>query len=327
MLHSDVLLVPGAGLCVNSSGKVLEEGHLFRNHMRPKKPVMRMNVLPEKQPPEQHLAAAFYGGYLFNHYGHFLLESLSRLAGLKRYSGQAVVWHNLHGRQAVLKPWQQQVFALLGLEGFKHVIAQKPTLIAELEVCEPGYRIRDTFTPEHRDFLSVVEVQKGRGKVWLSRSSSDHLSGWINELEIEETLRQNGWTVVQPERLSIVEQVQLLASCEVLAGIAGSAFHTLLLARQVHCQVILFSRGMTKVVNQNYDTIARLKGLQQAVYYPEQMQIPGALEEDAPKFYVNPNDVFKALDVPAVFEYHALCQRLIQSMGAAQDARPGRPKP
>jgi Glycosyltransferase 61 len=314
MLYTDVLLVPGCGLCDYRTGEALAGGDLFRNHMRPKKPVMRMNGVPHKTMPEQELPNAFYGGYLFSHYGHFLLESLARLGELSSYANVPVLWHNLHGRSKDLKPWQQQIFSLLALDKFQNLIVQQPLLIRKLEVCVPGYRIRDIFESDHRDFLSVVDVEKRGGKIWVSRSHTPDLAGWINELEVESILQQHGWTVVRPEHLDIVDQVKLLASCEVLAGIAGSAFHSLMLARQVHCRVVLFSRGMTKVVNQNFETIARAKGFQQSILYPEQMPVPGPSKEDAPKFYVNANDIFKALGVSASFEYHALCKRLISNM-------------
>ena len=73
----------------------------------------------------------------------------------------------------------------------------------------------------------------------------------------EERLAAAGWTVVHPERMSVAEQVQVLASAVHVAGIEGSAFHTLLLLRGFSGTVDVLTRHDSP----NFEVINRVQRL------------------------------------------------------------------
>ena len=79
------------------------------------------------------------------------------------------------------------------------------------------------------------------------------------ETEIETRLEQAGWTVVHAETLPLREQVELLASASHIAGIEGSAFHTLLFVRGYRGTVDV----VTRHGNSNFELLADVAGWDQ----------------------------------------------------------------
>ena len=83
------------------------------------------------------------------------------------------------------------------------------------------------------------------------------------EVEVEALLRAEGWTILRPETVSVAEQLAALDTAEMIAGFAGSAFHGLMLGRDVQARIVIFSRHPK--VEVNYAMIAAAKGLDQRI--------------------------------------------------------------
>lgn len=241
---------------------------------------------------------AYYGGVKINHFGHFILESLSRLYKLKNSGFKTVVWFNLYG-DIKFQKWQLEVFKLLGLEDFEHIVLTKDesVLIQNIMLIEPGYVISNSFLSEHADFLSVVESQPIKNKkIWLSRNNIE--GAWVNECEIENILVHNGWEIYHPELFSLEEQIKKLSTAEIIAGTEGSAFHLLVFIKEIKSKVIIFSRRSQdnsngNRINENYFLIESTKKLNQFVYYPRQIHL--SAEGIKAKYIVNTKEVVEAL--------------------------------
>jgi capsular polysaccharide biosynthesis protein len=219
---------------------------------------------PTEQWPGQHV----YGGILFGHYGHFLLESLSRVASFR--FGVPVVWHLASAdpkERQRLFPWQQSIFNLLGVDTstFRFVSATA-VRIGSICVDRPGYVIPSEARAEHMKRLACFQassVVPGR-KIWLSRNKLvDQKRKVEGEAELERMLESAGWQIYSPERHPIESQLRDMTSAELLAGFMGSAFHTLILARNVATRLAIVTKGGAG--NLNYTTIAQAMGLNQTI--------------------------------------------------------------
>jgi hypothetical protein len=178
---------------------------------------------------------AIYAGPLYFHFGHFLLESLARAWYAHRDPELPLVWagqHTWQGRE--LLPWQTEILELLGISNPTALLAD-PTRYDRLHVPDIGYRYDDRFHPEHAAFLGRYEgpAQVRGRRLWLSRSSIETDVRDLNAEPTERRLARAGWTVRHPEVLSVREQLDELCQAEVVAGEEGSAFHTLVLLRDV----------------------------------------------------------------------------------------------
>lgn len=205
---------------------------------------------------------AFFGGYLFRQYGHFLLESLSRLwAWTPEFDGP-IVFLGSSG----FTHWQKHILRLLGVTGELKLVGDR-TEVEELVIPEAGFEIGGQFHALHRDFLARVQCLPGATKLWLSRSAlGDNMGGVEGEKELEERLAGRGWTIFRPEQHSVEEQLAALAGSARIAGWEGSAFHTLILLKDSRAKIDLFIRGRTEAVAPQYEAIAQAKGLDQRVH-------------------------------------------------------------
>ena len=198
-----------------------------------------------------------FGGYLFRHYGHFLIETLSRLYALKQCAHVPIMFSSTHQE---IVPWQWDVFKLLGLRN-PILMLTRPAVADQLMLAAPGFALPDSVTPEQIEALGALPAPPLTDKkIWLSRSSNLG-GGLLNERELESRLQAMGWEIVHPQFLSIRKQVALIASSARVAGLDGSAFHTALLAREIRGRLTIFC--LRSAGAHVYIRIARMKGFAQ----------------------------------------------------------------
>jgi capsular polysaccharide biosynthesis protein len=75
-----------------------------------------------------------FGGYLFRHYGHFLIETLSRLYALKQCAPLPIIFSSTHRD---ILPWQRDVFKLVGLRN-PILMLKQPAVADQLMLAAPG---------------------------------------------------------------------------------------------------------------------------------------------------------------------------------------------
>ena len=230
----------------------------------------RMNVPREIGETRDHLDGRYiFAGYLFPHYGHFLLESLSRLWFIKKNPDVPILWLGVHN-QGEFNAMQLELFDLLGVRNPMHIVTEQ-TSVGELLVPHDGYVIHTRYTKAQTEALKVRGACKPKAgkKVWLSRTKLD--KGIVfNEPEFERLLERDGWTLYHPQEHSIREQVDMLADAEHIAGIEGSALHTLVLIPEFQGRVTIMGRA--DKVNFDYCLIADVLNLNQRIVGPKRLQ-------------------------------------------------------
>lgn len=208
-----------------------------------------------------------YGGTIIGHYGHFILESLARCWAFGEQPAEKIVWTKLqignsHERWS---PWMPKMLSLLGISPDRIRVIEDATAFREIILPEPGFTYFRSLHPTQVERLKVIGPVDAspRGKVWLSRSAlPEGFSRIHGEVALEARLRDSGWTVVAPEKLSIEEQAGLFHSAEVVAGFSTSAFHNVLLQKVPRSKIRIFLRDT--IPPTNYEIIADRLGLDQA---------------------------------------------------------------
>jgi hypothetical protein len=248
---------------------------------------------PEAVEPSWHLDAAVFGGYLYDHYGHFLLESLARLWVPAAAAPAPVVW--IAAWTESLTPWMHEVLDLLGVDGRRHVVtsASGPLAVDQLLIPDAGFEFGGWMHPWLAQRLATVEYRTGgTDHLWLSRSRRVPISGLDEEVELEERLEAEGWTIVHPEDLTVREQVDVLAGAVHVSGLEGSAFHTLALVDGFGGAVDLFTRQD----HINFERVAEASGFAQTRH-----TLPGAVPRERKK--VRGTDVqWSGVDIDATVE-------------------------
>lgn len=210
-----------------------------------------------------------YGGVIIPHWGHFLLETLARTWYLQQEPSKPILWHNLNFRPN-FTPWQAELISMLGLSERHHVFVQEPIRVRSVTVPEPGFVLGTRLHPTQVGALAVHPFRApipGR-RVWLSRSAlPDGAVG--GEKELEQQLAANGWDIIHPEKLSVLNQIRAIFDAETVGGFEGSAFHTFILGSNIKTKIRIINRR--KDIAQNYNVIANSKWLNQKNFRPEML--------------------------------------------------------
>jgi len=183
-----------------------------------------------------------FAGRFVHHFGHILLETLSRTWPDIDYS---VYDHLLLYPNRVLKrhilpiPKVLQILltaAEIPLDKVK-VISRTPLRIEQLDVPSAPFRLASSADPrflvpfdriglrvESRDGPDLTAQRPAR--VYLSRSHlADDKRRATNEADLEELMVRRGFTVVHPQEHPLEDQAAMIRRADVIAGCDGSALH------------------------------------------------------------------------------------------------------
>lgn len=190
-----------------------------------------------------------YGGILFNHFGHFILESLGTIWYIKKCHFKDVVWTYSNS----IQPWQYEIFDFLGIKN-NFLFNNIPTKYKSVDVVFPstilplGYYSQEFINSVN--FFQPISKKRGR-KIYISRSQLPVSAGGIeNEFDLEQLLIHYGFEIFHPEKHSLYMQLETMASAEVVFGLESSAFHSLVFLKECKTKFIAISRKMHNIYYQ-----------------------------------------------------------------------------
>jgi capsular polysaccharide biosynthesis protein len=189
------------------------------------------------QAPEMHIEEAHYLGHYFAHFGHFLIETLTACHREARAGSLPILFH----------PWTpigdlrahpffslaSFFFEAIGVDADRVQLVNRPTAADVLHM-EPRCSIPDGVVPSwtedlYRTLRGAIIQRYGRGpydKVYFSRRLLQQgLRDVPQEERIEAEFAAQGFTILHPETLPIVEQARIACGATVIAGCDGSALH------------------------------------------------------------------------------------------------------
>lgn len=208
-----------------------------------------------------------YCGYLINHWGHFLLDVVSRLWYSLEHDSEVDSYVFVVEEKTNRRPTANylEFLKLLGIDK-KIQIVNMPTRFNEVIVPDISFA-KARYYSEHyvRTFEKVVNAVISNNinnnlpeKVYLSRN---HLRGKTVESGLEfvdHFFRKNGFEIVYPEEISLSAMILLLQNAKICAAESGTLTHNFLFAQNGK-QVIIIERQVTINVYQcNVDIVKEL---------------------------------------------------------------------
>ncbi len=221
------------GALYDRNGRLLEQGrHLRRGKVLN---AAAPDTLAER--PEIGLRGRFlYLGWFFNHYGHFLLESLGRLWALEE--ADAIDGVLFHGDSPPARPLLR-ILALAGLEPARIHLITEPIEVETLLVPSQRSVLGRAMGDETLALLQRLAENAWRRerpaptpRLYVSRrllADSQRIAG--DEAHLESHFRKRGYQVIHPQFLDPVQQLALYRQATHFAGLDGSGLHNLLFAR------------------------------------------------------------------------------------------------
>lgn len=182
-------------------------------------------------------SSLFFGGILFLHYGHFITESLSRLYAWDSVKYNKIVFSVVGPAKSFsdLPQWVVDLFSIYGINESNLILLSAGIKCDSVYCVKPGFTLNGSFDKKHINYLAdKLEENRAKlrninfAKVFISRSrfSKGNVAG---ESYLDKVFRDNGFYIFHPQNHDIFYQLSVLRNARVIAGISGSAFHTVML--------------------------------------------------------------------------------------------------
>lgn len=179
-----------------------------------------------------------YGGHWMQHFGHFLIESLSTLWP-EQLDVDGLVFHRYLARNPTVEAWQQRLVNLTGYGDLPiRIVGTKTIRVERLLLPNRSVVANGWAQPEAvalwRRMARRLDVPFRGDRVFLSRSRFNKGLGSsrkqarttpARDRELDQAFCDAGYQVVCPERVSVEDQIALTAGASVVAGPAGSGLH------------------------------------------------------------------------------------------------------
>lgn len=227
------------GAVYDSIGNLLESSRHYRRSKDLTADVVR-SIDPGASTAGKKLTGRYlYLGWYFNHFGHFLLESLCRcwaLSEIERVADLKILFH-IHDPNVRPNKKYFKLLSLLGVKENQITFIQKDCQVEELivpsqqavlaramsvETLALYQRITKTVLKESRSNTENINVYISRRLLATDKRKA------LNEYSLEKAFHAAGYQVVHPQLLSIRDQVLLFAKARNIAGTEGTALHHLL---------------------------------------------------------------------------------------------------
>ena len=189
-----------------------------------------------------------FGGVVLDHFGHFLVESMSRLWYVLENRGQ--------GKKIVFisngKPgqWMDRFLELLGIEKERYSILRSPVRFASVTVPEESVHSWGHFYT--KEYLQIYARLRDRvepsahKKLYLTHSAYGGIV-CCNEKYFENYFAAKGFLVVSPEKYSLQEQIAFLKGADEVACMVSTLSHLVLFAKP-RTKLIMLTRTNDEVL-------------------------------------------------------------------------------
>lgn len=206
------------------------------------------NCLEIRQP-------CLYGGILFNHFGHFVSESLSRLYAypLVREANPFVLFYPSWGRPDYLEKdnYVNQILTGFGIPADRIILLDQIAKIKEIVIPTQRYgwglihRVDEVFIEFARTFKFTQKFPTGlenEERIYVSRSRLRNSGRQIGDKLFELYLEQEGYKIFYPEDHTIAEQLTVYACAQRLIFSEGSAVLSCILLPDLKADVAIIGR-------------------------------------------------------------------------------------
>lgn len=209
-----------------------------------------------------------YCGYLVRHWGHFLIEAVSRLWFIieNNPSVDKFVFFVEEDSDTHIQGNFREFFELLGIWE-KVEIINKPTRYKKVYVPELAYKYNHSYSVHYKKiFDEVVKqvmnkniIENSYDKIFLSRSQFKKAQEAEAGLEfLDNYFEKNGYKVIYPEKISLSKLIFLLQNAKEIATESGTTPHNILFGYDGQKIVIVERQTIFNAVQANIDCIRKL---------------------------------------------------------------------
>ena len=228
---------PSVGLLFGKGGVVDCDGNYVELSSIP----LRVQYSYPFENPEYRDEKVVYCGYLVNHWGHYLIEGVTRLwyflendATIDKY-----VFFLDENEEREIKGNYREFLELLKIWD-KLEIINKPTTYREVIVPERGIVCLKSYSPKLLSVFDTVAENiipdpswETPEKIYYSRSRFQKgMQFEFGFAALDNFFEKNGYTILYPEKVPLSRMIHYIRNAKVVASLSGSLPHNMLFANQ-----------------------------------------------------------------------------------------------
>nr|WP_246463291.1 glycosyltransferase 61 family protein [Nitrospirillum iridis] len=185
-----------------------------------------------------------YLSVLFPHWGHFCTESIARLWAYHviKSENPTLVFAESHIGNLGEDSYVKEILELNGIDMSNVIAPREPVILEKVYVPEPTMRHIAEYYPNHMDVFHYATKSSGvkipsrldDTPIYLSRRKlASHYNmanfnrTYANESNLEEVLKDNGFVIVYPDELSVLDKIELFNKHKYITGPLASSFYGL----------------------------------------------------------------------------------------------------
>jgi hypothetical protein len=199
-------------------------------------------------------------GALSKHYGHFILEGLSRLWFCLEPESTSYKYVYISGDG---KDRFNDFFKLFGLEEESIIKIRKPTRFRTVIVPEQSIRLHDFYHKKYKETIDRIKnnIKPAKfKKVYFSKARVKNNRA-VGEASIEEVFLKNGFNVFCPETLSVYETISILKGCKVFAATSATNVHNSIFMNDENTFICLNRSAHFHPIQTMIEEMRSLKGI------------------------------------------------------------------
>lgn len=195
--------------------------------------IMEKGYAIEKTPETFMDESVVYLGYFLPQWGHFLVDFLPRLWYLLEHDAEQKLVYVSSG--AELSGNYLKVLQLFGIDRNRlyrqdSIQQYREIIVPDLSMSRPYY-----YTESYREIIYRIVSNVGErtcfDKIYWTRTKfSKAQETEIGEKDIEQFFKQNGYTIISPEKCSVEDQIYYWSRCKNHACLSGSIPHNIVWA-------------------------------------------------------------------------------------------------
>lgn len=199
-----------------------------------------------------------YCGYMINHWGHFLIETVCRLwyflendSSIDQY-----VFFLDENESREIKGNYREFLKLLGIWD-KVTFINTPTTYREVLIPELSLKCRSYYSPKYREMFDIIAENAVPDSSWqplekIYYSRSQLAKGIPYEFGfdmLDDLFAKNGYTILYPEKIPLGQMIFYIRNAKVVASLSGTLPHNMLFARNGQ-KVEIVERCVINIDNQ-----------------------------------------------------------------------------
>ena len=268
--------IPGNRSRENPSG-VLDAQRRFveqsQSWVSPDRPV---NAPPEVASEQMPMLKGRYlfGGILYGHFGHFIVESLARLWAQDAIEGPIdgmIFTPKVPGFPEKSVQLLQRRAEALGLR-VPLIVANEPTRVEHLCVPRQGFGMGELAggSPAFRDFMNAHAgahiAPEGGEKLYISRSDLPPFRGsLLGEKRLEAWLEAQGFEIFHPQRHSTEDQIARYKAARLIVSTDCSPLHLVGFVGNAHQRVVIVTRRSMEISDYLAVQLRAFKGMEVSI--------------------------------------------------------------